>query len=48
MEYKIIQKGAFKKIEAFEKELNSLSAQGWRIVTSYSQGVYLILGRSKN
>ncbi|WP_157608580.1 hypothetical protein [Roseivirga seohaensis] len=48
MEYKIIHKGPFEKIESFEKKLNALATSGWRIVTSYSGGAYLILGRSKH
>lgn len=48
MEYKIIHKGAFEKIESFEKKLNGMSSSGWRVITSYSGGAYLIMGRSKN
>ncbi len=48
MEYKIIHQKTFSKIENFEKELNSYAAQGWRVVTSYQGGAYLILGRAKH
>ncbi|WP_323756715.1 hypothetical protein [Roseivirga sp.] len=48
MEYKIIYKGAFEKMESFEKKLNAMATSGWRVVTSYSNGAYLILGRSKH
>lgn len=47
MEYKIIHQKAFTKTETFEKELNGYAIQGWRVVTSYSQGAYLILERAK-
>lgn len=48
MEYKIIYKGGFEKIESFEKKLNAMATSGWRVVTSYSNGAYLIMGRSKH
>jgi hypothetical protein len=47
MEYKIVRQKTFGKIETFEKELNGYAMQGWRVVTSYAQGSYLILERSK-
>ena len=48
MEYQIIHKGPFEKIETFVKRLNSLAASGWRVKTSMQGGAYLILERSKH
>jgi len=46
MEYKIIQKGPFEKVEKFERRLNELSMSGWRVVTSLGD-FYLVLGKQK-
>ncbi|WP_176723384.1 hypothetical protein [Roseivirga misakiensis] len=47
MEYKLVAKGAFEKTETFEKRLNAMAAQGWRVITNMSQGAYLLLGKGK-
>ncbi len=47
MQYKLVNKGPFEKVEKFEKRLNELSAQGWRVITSMTQGAYLVLGKEK-
>ncbi len=47
MQYKLVTKGAFEKPEKFEKRLNELAAQGWRVITSMTQGAYLVLGKEK-
>ena len=47
MEYKIIHKKPFEKMEAFEKRINSMAISGWRVITSYAGGGYLILGKEK-
>lgn len=46
MQYKIIQKGAFEKIEKFQDRLNQLALEGWRVVTIMSD-IYVILGKEK-
>ncbi|MFT6871097.1 MAG: hypothetical protein ACJAVN_000094 [Roseivirga sp.] len=48
MEYKLITKGPFEKAEKFEKRLNVMAAQGWRVITSMTQGAYLVLGKDKH
>lgn len=48
MQYKLIHKGPFEKVIKFEKKLNELSAQGWRVITSMTQGEFLVLGKDKN
>ncbi|MFT6053920.1 MAG: hypothetical protein ACJAS3_000500 [Roseivirga sp.] len=48
MEYKIIHQKGFSKIASFEKELNNYAAQGWRVITSYQSGAYIILGKTKH
>lgn len=47
MEYKLISKGPFEKAEKFEKRLNSMAAQGWRVITNMSQGAFLVMGKEK-
>lgn len=47
MQYKLISKGPFEKTEKFEKRLNDMSAQGWRVITNMSQGAFLVLGKDK-
>lgn len=47
MQYKLIQKGPFEKKEKFEQKLNSLALEGWRVITSMSNGEYLVLGKEK-
>lgn len=47
MQYKLITKGPFEKVEKFERRLNELSAQGWRVITNMSQGAHLVLGKEK-
>ncbi len=47
MQYKLITKGPFEKVEKFEIRLNELSLQGWRVITNMSQGAYLVLGKEK-
>ncbi|WP_420387326.1 hypothetical protein [Roseivirga sp.] len=46
MQYKIIQKGPFEKVEKFQVRLNQLAMEGWRVVTVMSD-IYLILGKEK-
>lgn len=46
MQYKIIQKGPFEKLDKFEKRLNELAMSGWRVVTSLGD-FYLVLGKDK-
>ncbi|GHE68203.1 MULTISPECIES: hypothetical protein [Roseivirga] len=46
MQYKILQKGPFEKLEKFEKRLNELAMSGWRVVTSMGD-FYLVLGKEK-
>lgn len=46
MQYKIIQKGPFEKLDKFEKRLNELAMSGWRVVTSLGD-FYLVLGKEK-
>ena len=47
--YKIIRKGIFQKLSAFEEELNGLSAEGWRVVdaTASDGHMYVILERQR-
>ncbi|MHA7101846.1 hypothetical protein BXY85_2858 [Roseivirga pacifica] len=47
MQYKIIQKGPFEKVEKFEKKLNEMAMSGWRIVASLGD-FYLVLGKDKH
>lgn len=47
MEYKLVSKGAFENIEKFEKRLNGMAVQGWRVITNMTQGAYLILEKKK-
>jgi len=47
MQYQLIVKGPFEKTEKFEKRLNEMSAQGWRVITSMTQGAYLVMGKEK-
>jgi len=47
MKYKLISKGPFEKAEKFEARLNQMAMEGWRVVTSMSQGAYLVLGKEK-
>ena len=46
MQYKVIQKGPFERIEKFEQKLNELAMVGWRVVTVVSD-IYVILGKEK-
>ena len=46
MQYKVIQKGPFERIEKFEQKLNELALEGWRVVTVVSD-IYVILGKEK-
>ena len=48
MEYKLSTKGPFEKAEKFEKRLNGMASQGWRVITSMTQGAYLVLGKDKH
>jgi hypothetical protein len=48
MEYKIIHKKAFEKVEAFEKRLNAMAAQGWRVITSFTSDGLLVMGKEKH
>ncbi len=48
MEYKLLHKGPFEKIDTFQKRLNALSANGWRVITSFAGGAYLVLGKEKH
>jgi len=47
MEYKIFKQKAFESSEKTEKRLNEMAMQGWRVITSMSQGAYLVLGKGK-
>ena len=47
MQYKLISKGPFEKPEKFEKRLNEMAMSGWRVITSMTQGAYLVLGKDK-
>lgn len=47
MQYKVIQKGPFERIEKFEQKLNELAMSGWRVVTVVSD-IYVILGKEKH
>ena len=47
MQYKLIQKGPFEKAEKFERRLNEMAAQGWRVITNMSQGAYLVMGKER-
>jgi len=46
MQYKIINKGPFEKIEKFQDRLNQLAMEGWRVVSVMSD-IYVILGKEK-
>lgn len=46
MQYKIIHKGGFEKIEKFQDRLNQLAMEGWRVVSVMSD-IYVILGKEK-
>lgn len=46
MQYKIIQKGPFEKVEKFEKRLNELAQSGWRVIAGLGD-FYLVLGKEK-
>jgi Domain of unknown function (DUF4177) len=48
MEYKIINKKAFEKSDTFEKRLNSMAMQGWRVITSFTSDGHLIMGKEKH
>lgn len=47
MTYKILTKGPFENIQKFEQRLNQMSMEGWRVITSMSSGMYLVLGKEK-
>ncbi len=47
MQYKLISKGPFEKPEKFERRLNEMASQGWRVITSMTQGAYLVMGKDK-
>ena len=48
MQYKVVSKGAFESVEKFEQKLNKLAMEGWRVITNFSSGVYLIMGKEKH
>mgnify|MGYP000654317509 CR=1 FL=1 len=48
MEYKIVNKKTFEKKEAFEKRLNAMAAQGWRVVTSFTSDGHLVMSKEKH
>ncbi|MEQ9187272.1 MAG: hypothetical protein RLP15_06015 [Cryomorphaceae bacterium] len=47
--YKIIKKGLFQKLSSFEEDINGLSAEGWRVVSSSSDNatLYVIMERQR-
>ena len=47
MEYKIVHKKAFEKTETFEKRLNKMAIEGWRVITSFTNEGYLVMGKEK-
>ena len=47
MQYKLVRKGPFEKNETFERRLNEMAAQGWRVITNMSQGAFLVMGKEK-
>ncbi len=48
MEYKILVKGPFEKIDKFEKKLNEHALRGWRVVTTFTSGYAIILGKERH
>jgi len=47
MEYKLISRSPFEKTQKFEKRLNDMASQGWRVITSMTQGSFLVMGKEK-
>lgn len=47
MQYKIVHRGPFEKIEKFEMRINELAMSGWRVITSFGD-LHLVLGKGKH
>lgn len=47
MEYKIINRGPFEKVEKFEIRLNELAMSGWRVITNHGD-LAVIMGKQKH
>lgn len=47
MEYKIINRGPFEKVEKFEQRINELARSGWRVITNHGD-LSLVLGKEKH
>lgn len=47
--YKLIQKGVFEKLTAFEERINSMSNEGWQAISMSSEGgsVLVLMERRK-
>jgi hypothetical protein len=41
--YKILQKGIFEKLSAFEERLNSMDTKGWKSISISSDGGTLVV-----
>ena len=46
MQYKILHKGPFEKVEKFEKRLNEMAMSGWRVKAALGD-FYIILEKGK-
>lgn len=47
MQYKIITRGPFEKVEKFEMRLNEMALSGWRVITCHGD-LGVILGKQKH
>ncbi len=41
--YKFLKKGSFEKIDKFEKRVNDMAAQGWKVKSFTNYGADLII-----
>lgn len=46
MQYQILQKGPFEKVEKFEKRINEMSMSGWRVICAVAD-FHLLMGKDK-
>lgn len=47
MEYKIISRGPFEKVDKFEMRLNEMARWGWRVIAPYGD-VSFVMGKPKH
>jgi len=47
MEYKIVSRGPFEKVEKFQMRLNEMAMSGWRVITTHGD-LSIIMGKQKH